>query len=181
LLECTLLALIITDDRHSRLNLLIHRIEQAAKSPNPAALFDAVAAVHYADIFKLSKRETREVEKHLRDLVLKANEVIASYFDVRLSVEHINASGRFEKGGPWINSSFSCTQDRARYDAAWWRYFTYMKIPNSLPWDTEDGDTEDSQSDDDQMPDVSVRDVSPEWVPALAKHYGVSVETANAW
>jgi len=65
-----------------RLNLAIHNITQAAKSPNPSYLFDAAAPIHLAKWFKLSKRETRQLQQYLDVLVRKASLRIEVAFPV---------------------------------------------------------------------------------------------------
>lgn len=71
-----------------RLNLLIHKIQKAAISPNPAALCDAATTVHYAEYFRLSKAELRELEQRLHGLVREANHLIETAFPVTVAREH---------------------------------------------------------------------------------------------
>lgn len=62
---------VFTDTLGRSLSLAIHNITQAARSPNPSYLFDAAAPVHLAKWFKLSKRETRQLQQYLDVLVRK--------------------------------------------------------------------------------------------------------------
>jgi len=52
----------LTDVASRRFNLVIQNIQKSASAPYPASVFDAAAAVRYADMFNLSKEELRELE-----------------------------------------------------------------------------------------------------------------------
>jgi hypothetical protein len=148
-----------------RLNLLIHKIQRAANSPYPASLFDAATAVHYADTFHLSKEQLRELEQHLHCLVREANHVIELAFPVITVREH--SMGVFDTDQDWLSTYVEFTTARARYDAHYDGYFTYLKVPDILPWDPEN-----DHGPSHTLTSVNLTDVSPEWLTALEHHYG---------
>jgi len=166
-----------TNTHYRRYNLAIHKISQAAKSPNPAAVFDVAVAVRYADNFQLSQEETRQLEQYLHGLVIKANDIIEFAFLVTKSWQYISSFRAWSEGEDeeaWRKACINTTADRAHFDASVLNYFTYMRIPNDLPWDTEDHDAMGSSGGHAMLPHISVVDISDEWLEALAKYYGAS-------
>ena len=158
------------------LSLAIHNISQAARSPNPSYLFDAAAPTHLAKWFKLSKRETRQLQQYLDVLVRKASLRIEAAFPVvtSSSLEDVEALGSESIEDKSENEAYvRYTTDRAHYDGNY-HYFTYMKIPNDLPWDAQ-GQTAAAPADNTALVDgISVADATPGWSQALLNHYRVS-------
>jgi hypothetical protein len=151
-----------TDVVSKRMNLLFHKIQKAANSPNPGSLYDAAVAVRYADMVHLSKEQLRELEQQLHRLVQDANSLIDAAFPVVVVWEH-------SMGVSQDYCEFTTT--RAEYDAHYQGYFTYLKVPDRIPWNPED-----VHGVSPTVTVVNFTDVSPEWIPALANHYGIQFE-----
>ena len=66
----------ITDVAHSLLHFLSPKINQAARPDRLVAVVGAAAGIRFVATFDLSQTETRELEKYLRDLILKAYQII---------------------------------------------------------------------------------------------------------
>jgi len=154
----------LTDVESRRLNMLIHDIEKAASSPYPASLFDAAAAVRYATMFDMSKDELRELEQHLHRLVRNANSLVEDAFPVTRRLEALTM--RLNERPTLVR----LTTKRAQYDMRYDGHFTYLKVPNELPW------TSDKQDDKSwgPQPSLSIKDVSPKWLSTLQTHYEAS-------
>lgn len=156
-------ALTLTTSR--RLNLLIHNIQKAASSPSPAALCDAAAAVHYARYFKFSKEKLRELQQRLHGLVREANQLIETAFPVTVVRER--SKGVLQPGQDSTYVEFTTT--RAQFDAHEYGYFTYLKLPDMIPWNPEN-----DHGASETMPSLNITSVSPECVATLKAHYGLS-------
>jgi len=157
---------------------LIYRIEQAATSNHPASLFDAATAVRYAAMFNLSKRETRHLERHLRGLVRKASKLIQDTFPIIGPQERsndFNLSDDKDEDRIYVHG----TTDRAHYDTHIDGYSTYLRIPDDLPWETEEDASRASANSNAVVPNISVTNVSLEWIEALVKHYELSGELSE--
>jgi hypothetical protein len=164
---------------------LIFRIEQAAKSPYPASLFDAAASTRYAIMFNLSKKETRHLDRHLHGLVRKANTLIQDAFPMIRSQGSSSSSANMDDEANDEASDEASdvasyetfapyTTDRAHCDVHRSGYSTYLRVPNSLPWHVEDQAIVESEGDGTDLLGISVADVAPEWIETLKEHYGIS-------
>jgi len=122
-------------------------------------------------MFKLSKRELRGVEMHLSHLVYEANWLIEDTFPTVVASGYWMDGYEQDMASTWNLSGYTTT--RAQYDAHYSGYFTYLKVPDMLPWDPA--------SRDDQVVIVpslvktlNTTEVTPEWMPALRDHYEAS-------
>ena len=79
--------------------------------------------------------------------------------------------GIFQDDWDWMCTFIEFTTTPAQYDARHDSYFTYLKVPYHVPWNPENhhGVSPTSTA-------VNITDVSPEWIPALANHYGIQIE-----
>jgi hypothetical protein len=125
-------------------------------------------AVRFADIFRLTKEELCELEQHLRRLVHEANELVEETFPVERSWELL--SGPLEK-----RRTADYTTERAQWDARYDGSFTYLRLNDSPPWESENQDGRSWGT----RPSVSNMDVSPDWLPVLAEHYGVPLKIGD--
>jgi hypothetical protein len=164
-----------------RLNLAIQNITQAANSSHPASLFDAAASVHYGGRFNFSKKERRQLTQHLDVLVRKASLRIEAAFPVIKSYVYVEPVGfeifedQFEE-----EEHLHYTADRAHHDAHMDGYFTYMKIPDELPWDTQSPVAVAPPGNNALVAGISVANATPGWIQALENHHRLSELQASS-
>lgn len=65
------------------------------------------------------------------------------------------------------------TADRAHWDGHYSDYFTYMKIPDDLPWDARGHTAAAPAGNTALVAGISVADATPRWFQTHENHYGV--------
>ena len=78
-------------------------------------------------------------------------------------------------GGQPENEAYDhYTADRAHYDGHYYEYFTYMKIPDELPWDAQGHAAAATAGNTTLVAGISVANATPGWILALTIHYRLS-------
>lgn len=80
----------------------------ATRPSNPVAMFAAAARIHFAASFDSSQAETRELEKYLRDLKHKANQIVNAAFPKAFSALCFKSQRHSHDESSWDVISFPC-------------------------------------------------------------------------
>lgn len=86
---------------------------------------------------------------------------------IRQANEAIKRAFR-EDDGTWIGPGDWASFKRAFYDGTNYGYFTYLAVPEELPWDVEEDVAADPVKG---LQHVDLSDASPEWLSVLSAHH----------
>lgn len=142
--------------------MAVLKIQSASATRDTGPVFGAPTANRVVSTFNLAswfKRNPAQLlQEKLLDIIDEANEVIENTFRTDYEPRTDDSWPT-----PWMRG-------RARYDAHFDGYFTYMKLPHGLPWD---GVPQAPDEGPVLRPVMDMTDASKAWMDLLAEKLGV--------